>query len=66
MEDVTPSLIPAHFSATELLRQYLLPPRSRTLLEKLKDFPPVKTIATLYGTRRFITAFTNARQLSLS
>ena len=39
----------------------LITPRSRVLLAKLiKKFPP------FYGTRRFITAFTAARNLSLS
>jgi len=65
MGDVAPSLIPANFHATGLLRQYLLPSRSRAVLEKLKGFPPVKKITTFYGTRRFITAFTSARHLSL-
>ena len=37
-----------------------LTPLSRVLLEKLKKFP------AFYGTRRFITAFTSSRQLSLS
>ena len=44
---------------------YLLTPRSTVLLEKLTGFQLVKKFPTLYGTRRFITAFTSARQLSL-
>ena len=45
---------------------YLLTPWSRVLLEKLTGFQLVKKFPAFYGTRRFITAFTNARQLSLS
>jgi len=36
------------------------------LLEKLTGFQPVKKFPAFYGTRRFITAFTNARHLFLS
>ena len=36
------------------------------LLEKLTGSQPVKKFPTFYGTRRFITAFTSARHLSLS
>jgi hypothetical protein len=39
---------------------------SRVLLEKLTSFQQVKTFAAFHGTRKFITAFTNARHLSLS
>jgi hypothetical protein len=45
---------------------YLLTPRSRVLLEKLTGSQLVKKFPAFYGTRRFITAFTNARHLSLS
>ena len=48
------------------LLTYLLTPWSRVLLEKLKRFQLVKKFPSLYGTRRFITAFTSARHLSLS
>jgi hypothetical protein len=41
-------------------------PWSRVLLEKLTSFQQVKKFPTFYGTRRFITAFTSARHLSLS
>jgi len=41
-------------------------PWSRDLLEKLTGFQPVKNFPAFYGTRRFITAFTSARHLSLS
>jgi hypothetical protein len=44
----------------------LLTPWSRALLEKLTGFQPVKKFPAFYGTRRFITAFTSARHLSLS
>ena len=45
---------------------YLLTPWSRVLLEKLKSFQVVKKFPAFYGTRKFITTFTNARDLSLS
>ena len=35
-------------------------------LEKLTGFQFVKKFPAFYGTRRFITAFTSARHLSLS
>jgi hypothetical protein len=44
---------------------YLLNP-SRVLVEKLSVFHPVKKFPAFYGTRRFITAVTSARHLSLS
>jgi hypothetical protein len=45
---------------------YLLTPWSGFRLEKLTDFHLVKKFPAFYGTRRFITAFTSARHLSLS
>jgi hypothetical protein len=48
------------------LLTYLLTPRSTVLLEKLTGFQLVKKFPAFYGTRMFITAFTTARQLSLS
>ena len=48
------------------LLTYLITPRSRVLLEKLNGFQLVQNFPTFYGTRRFITAFTSARHLSLS
>jgi len=45
---------------------YLLHTYSRVLLEKLTGSQLVKKFPTFYGTRRFITAFTSARQLYLS
>ena len=50
-------------SLTHLLK---LTPWSRALLEKLTGSQLVKKFPAFYGTRRFITAFTNARRLSLS
>jgi len=44
----------------------ILHPWSRFLLEKLTGFQPVNKIPSFHGTRRFITAFTSARHLSLS
>ena len=43
-----------------------LTPCSRVLLEKLIGLQLVKKFPAFYRTRRFITAFTNARHLSLS
>jgi hypothetical protein len=48
------------------LHTYLLTPWSRVILEKLTDWQLVKKFSAFYGTRRSITAFTSARQLSLS
>ena len=45
---------------------FQLTPWSRVPLEKLAGFQLVKKFPLFYGTRSFITAFTNARQLSLS
>ena len=47
------------------LHTYLLTSRSRALLEKLTGSQLVKKFPAFYGTRRFITAFTSARHLSL-
>jgi hypothetical protein len=46
--------------------RYLLTPWSRVLPEKLKGPELLKKFPAFYGTRRFITAFTRARHLSLS
>ena len=45
---------------------FSLTPCSRVLLEKLIGSQPVKKFPAFYGTRRFITAFTRPRHLSLS
>ena len=44
----------------------LLTPWNTVLLEKLTFFQPVKKFSLFYGGRRFITAFTSARHMSLS
>jgi len=44
---------------------YLLSPRSRVILEKLTGSQLVKKFPAFYGNRRFITAFTSVRHLSL-
>ena len=45
---------------------YLLTPRCRVLLEKLIGLQLVKKFPAFHGTRRFITALTSVRHLSLS
>ena len=45
---------------------YLLTPWCRVLLEKLPGLQLVKKFPAFHGTRRFITALTSVRQLSLS
>jgi len=45
---------------------YLLTPWSRVHLEKLTGTQLVKKFPEFYGTRKFFTAFTSARQLFLS
>ena len=45
---------------------YLLTPWCRVLLEKLIGLQLVKKFPAFHGTRRFITALTSVRQLSLS
>jgi len=49
-----------------ILLTYLLTPWSRVLLEKLTSLQLVKKFPAFYGTRRFITALTSARHMSLS
>jgi len=44
----------------------LLTPRCRVLLEKLTGLQLVKKFTAFHGTRRFITALTSVRHLSLS
>ena len=48
------------------IHTYLLTPWSRVLLEKLTSLQLGKKFPAFYVTRRFITAFTSARHLSLS
>ena len=45
---------------------YFLTPWGRVRIEKLTDFQLVKKFLAFYGPRRFITAVTSARHLSLS
>ena len=45
---------------------YLLTPRSRAPLEKLTGSAASQEIPRIFGTRRFLTVPTSARQLSLS
>ena len=45
---------------------YLLTPRRRVLLEKLTGLQLVKKFPAFHGTRKFITALTSVRHLSLS
>jgi hypothetical protein len=57
------------YSLTYLLTYlltYSLTPWSRLLLEKLTDLQLVYKFPEFYETRRFITAFTSSRHLSLS
>ena len=56
-------------TVSKTFRKYvsnLLPPWCRVLLEKLTGLQLDKKFSAFHGTRRFITAFTSARQLSLS
>jgi len=50
----------------QAMRMYLLTPRCRVLLEKLTGLQLVKKFPAFHGTRRFITALTSVRHLSLS
>ena len=50
----------------QLAITYLLTPWCRVLLEKLTGLQLVKKFPEFYGTRRFITALTSFRHLSLS
>ena len=49
-----------------LVRVYILGAWNRVLLEKLIVSQLVKKFPAFYGTRRFVTAITGARHLSLS
>ena len=48
------------------IKNYLLTPWCRVLLEKLTGLQLVKKFPAFHGTRRFITALTSLRHLSLS
>ena len=51
---------------TKHTNTYLLTPRCRVFLEKLTGLQLVKKFPVFHGTRRFITALTSVRHLSLS
>jgi hypothetical protein len=57
---------PRYLILSETDTDILLTPYSRVLLEKLTGFQLVKKFPAFYGTRRFITAGTSGRHLSLS
>ena len=52
--------------STSPIYTYLLTPWCRVLLEKLTSLQLVKKFPAFYGTRRFLTALTSVRYLSLS
>ena len=52
--------------ASYYLLTYLLTPCCRVLLEKLTGLQLVKKLSAFHGIRRFITALTSVRHLSLS
>ena len=54
------------FLYTKYTLTYLFSPWSRVLVEKVTGFQRVKKFPAFYGPRRFITAVTSARHLSLS
>jgi len=54
------------FPPITYLLTYLLTPWCRVLLEKLTGLQLVKKFPAFHGTRRFITALTTVRHLSLS
>ena len=63
-ENILPHEV-TRFILTYLLT-YLLTPWCRVLLEKLTGLQLVKKFPAFHGTRRFITALTSVRHLSLS
>ena len=54
------------FKLSIYILTYLLTPLCRVLLEKLTGLKLVKKFPAFHGTRRFITALTSVRHLSLS
>ena len=62
----TGKLLLRHKTADYWTHTYLLTPWSRVLLEKLTGLQLLKKFPAFYGTRKFITAFTSTRHLSLS
>ena len=61
--NVACKMLPKYFVISST---YLLTPWCRVLLEKLTGLQLVKKFPAFHGTRRFITALTSVRQLSLS
>ena len=57
---------PEVFNLLTYLLTYLLTPWCRVLIEKLTGLQLVKKFPAFHGTRRFITALTSVRHLSLS
>ena len=55
-----------NFTTCKFCIPYLLTPWCRVLLEKLTGLQLVKKFPAFYGNRRFITALTSVRHLSLS
>jgi hypothetical protein len=62
----TEANLPIPYTCDLLMLAYLLSPWNRVLLEKLTGSQLVEQFPAFYGARRFITAFTRARHLSLS
>ena len=60
------SQLKAMTNFTPVLLTYLLTPWCRVLLEQLTGLQLVKKFPAIHGTRRFITALTSVRHLSLS
>ena len=60
------SLFPQTLPPLPYLLTYLLTPWCRVLFEKLTGLQLVKKFHAFHGTRRFITALTSVRHLSLS
>ena len=54
------------WTLSNIILTYLLTPWCRVLLEKLTGLQLVKKLPTFHRTRRFITALTSVRHLSLS
>ena len=64
---ILPVILPVILSLpAQLVNSYTVTPYTRVLLEKLTGSQQVNKFPTFYGTRRFITALTSARHLSLS
>jgi hypothetical protein len=66
MDKAQKSLQRTYQTYQHALLSYLLTPWCRVLLGKLTGLQLVKKFPAFYGTQRFITALTSARQLSLS